>query len=211
MEIKNKEIAGFVRYVLEEFPEYGQVSSSRSGHYHPQDEYRPGGNRVHVARVVRVLEHLIRDDEGKAKFRTYKPLTQEEKDVLIAAAILHDINKVTPNGGATCGPNLISRELSRYFGRGWNRSQPWGLLLVELIAVHGGPFYKEVKVNKKRFTYDPENRLHRLLHLADFIASRNDISVNINKTTDQKNKVPFWKQRFMKWYLGRLYDDSQGK
>lgn len=199
IEIKNPELKEFILYSLEAHPTYGWVPSSRSGKYHPKDEYRPGGNAKHIQRVCRLLWDLIRDDAGKDKFRKHETFTDDEKDLLYAAAILHDMNKAVQSGKVAASPNIIAQDLRAKYGRGWHK-KPWTLPLVELVAVHGGAFYGSANVGRWTFTYDPNNKMHRTLHLADYVASRNYITID-TENPDRPNWVPRWKWWYMKRYL----------
>lgn len=207
VEITDPELKAFVSLCLERHPTYEKVPSSRGGKRHPKDEYVPYGNSLHIFRVVRILEDLIRDDEGKAEHRKHTPLTQDEKDVLRAAAIIHDLNKASNTGRVSAGPNMAANLLREVYGRGWHSQKPWALPLVELVAVHGGAFYPDAKVGRWTFVYNPENKLHRLLHTADYIASRTYIHTDVdNLVIEKKNWVPRWKWFFMRWYMKRLRD-----
>ena len=204
--IGNLEMRLFTEQALHHFWVYLWMPSTKGGGWHPRDEYRPGGNYLHVSRVLRVLEHLLRDDEGN-EHNPWPKLTEEEQDIRRVAVILHDINKITTKGRVSTGPNIIMTEFSRQYGRGWAKAHPWAETVVELVAVHGGAFYKDAEVNKRTIRYDPQNKLHRLVHLADFIASRNDIMVDFEAPFGVRNRRSRTEQKAMmrvvKWLAQR--------
>lgn len=81
--ITDDSIVSFVRSVLLKAEIFWSIPSSFSGKYHPQDEHGPGGNVLHTKRVVRVADIL---SESYA-------LSDDEKNVVIAACLLHDVTK----------------------------------------------------------------------------------------------------------------------
>jgi hypothetical protein len=182
----------FIDNALQHHWTYLWMPSTKGGRYHPADEYKPLGLYLHVRRVQRVLQHLIRSDDGKHETRSQAKmpheLTIEERDVLHAAVIIHDLNKITTSGSAAVGPALLMQELARQYGRGWGRNYWWAEQLLELVAVHGGAFYDATHTPHRDYVYDWNNRLHQYMHLADFIASRNDITVHVDRAFDQKHK-----------------------
>ena len=81
--IDDEGIKSFVRSLLLKASTFWEIPSSFSGRYHPPDEHGPGGNALHTKRVVRVAE-VISDSYA---------LSVEERDLIIAACLLHDITK----------------------------------------------------------------------------------------------------------------------
>lgn len=64
-------------------PEFWEIPSCFSGKYHPPDEHQPGGNVLHTKRVVHIIERLCASQDRD----------QLERDVAIAAGLLHDLCK----------------------------------------------------------------------------------------------------------------------
>lgn len=81
--ISSQQIRLFVRSVLLQAKIFWKIPSSFSGKHHPKDEHSAGGNVLHTRRVVNI---------AKVMAESYS-LNQEEKDVLFAACLLHDITK----------------------------------------------------------------------------------------------------------------------
>jgi len=82
--IEDMGIHSFVRSVLAKAaPSFWVIPSSFSGKYHPPDERGVAGNVLHTKRVVRIVNYIATAQERS----TY------DHDILIAAAILHDITK----------------------------------------------------------------------------------------------------------------------
>lgn len=81
--ISSVHIRGFVRSVLLKAEDFWVIPSSFSGKYHPIDEHGRGGNVLHTKRVVRAAKIIC---------ESYV-LDVEEKDMIYAACLLHDITK----------------------------------------------------------------------------------------------------------------------
>jgi len=84
--ILDENIKSFVRSILFKADIFWEIPSSFSGKHHPMDEHGVGGNVLHTKRSVRVAQVLC-DSHA---------LPQEEKDIVIAAILLHDITKGVP-------------------------------------------------------------------------------------------------------------------
>lgn len=84
--ILDENIKSFVRSILFKADIFWEIPSSFSGKHHPIDEHGVGGNVLHTKRSVRVAQVLC-DSHA---------LPQEERDIVIAAMLLHDITKGVP-------------------------------------------------------------------------------------------------------------------
>lgn len=81
--ISSTNIKSFVRSILLKSKDFWTIPSSFSGKYHPVDEHGVGGNVLHTQRVVRI---------AKIMCDSYV-LDREERDLIYAASILHDVTK----------------------------------------------------------------------------------------------------------------------
>lgn len=81
--INDSGIKQFVRSLLLKQTSFWLIPSSFSGLHHPPDERGASGNVLHTKRVVRVVMLLSNSQDRSTT----------EKDILIAAALLHDITK----------------------------------------------------------------------------------------------------------------------
>jgi len=80
--ISDSDIRELTAEILKKAPlRFWKRPSSSSGKYHPLDERGPGGAVVHTKRCVRVAEHLSRAFS----------LSSQDRDILIAAMIVHDV------------------------------------------------------------------------------------------------------------------------
>ena len=91
--IKDENIKSFVRSILMRCDDFWVIPSSFSGKYHPSDEHGPGGNVLHTKRVVRAAK-VLSDSYS---------LSEEDRDIVYAACILHDVTKGAKHGeGDSC-------------------------------------------------------------------------------------------------------------
>ena len=87
--IKDENIKSFVRSVLIRAKSFWVIPSSFSGKYHPSDEHNEGGNVLHTKRVVRAA-NVLSDSYS---------LSDEDRDIVYAACLLHDATKGTKIDG----------------------------------------------------------------------------------------------------------------
>jgi len=85
--IQSPSIKSFVRAILLQAKSFWTIPSSFSGKYHPSDEHNEGGNVIHTKRVVRASK-VICDSYS---------LSQNERDLVYAACLLHDVTKGISN------------------------------------------------------------------------------------------------------------------
>lgn len=90
--IEDLNIQHFVRSVLLRAGPFWDIPASFSGKHHPPDEAGPHGNVLHTKRVVRVAS-LICDAYGPALNTMIEYRVELVRDMVIAAAIIHDVTK----------------------------------------------------------------------------------------------------------------------
>ena len=171
-QIDDEGIKSFVRSLLLKASTFWEIPSSFSGRYHPPDEHGPGGNVLHTKRVVRVAE-VISDSYA---------LSIEERDLIIAACLLHDITKGIPSEEVgmfqydPMHPYTVNKFVSdciRYYKEYANDSHSSTLFISEenvqsilrLVRCHLGPWSPVPE------TY-PITYMDYIVHLADNIASK---------------------------------------
>lgn len=83
-EINELEIRRFVKEVLDNAPNgFWTIPCSGTGRYHPPENQGNGG----------LIRHLIKCIETAKDLCRYFGVTQEKKDIILAAVFLHDIKK----------------------------------------------------------------------------------------------------------------------
>jgi len=163
-EITDAGLRGFVEGVLARAPVYfWSVPASTTGRFHPPDEWLPGGLVLHTRRVARVALEIARGWK----------LSYEQKNILVAAALLHDVCKYGPGPrergelyGEHCeaGSRLV---LSVPAADGIPRQ-----LIAGLVYHHMGPF------GPGAWTPEERTPLELALFTSDYLAARPDLFAN---------------------------------
>jgi HD superfamily phosphohydrolase YqeK len=142
--------------------------ASSSGKYHKPDENGTDGQVIHTLRVCSIIEHLVRMEN----------IEEINRDILISSAILHDICKYGIEGQSehtlSEHPQLV-RSL-------WEKNLlvlphcDYDTRIISAILQHSGRW--------GGLPHPPPTHSGKLLHMADFIASRHNIEVDLNKAID---------------------------
>ena len=170
--INNIEVRTLVEKVLKKVSKnFFTAPASSSGKYHLADECQEGGLVLHTKRVVR-LAHEIYGLPWNSK-----ALPAICHDYLIAAALLHDCCKSGRNweGGHTVTehPLLAADLVLEVAGKEMATiAQP----IAATIRSHMGTGWYEVSWAKPELPA-PETVLQKLLHEADYLASKKHIEV----------------------------------
>ncbi len=139
--------------------------ASSTGKYHKEDENGAEGQVVHTLRVLAVSEHMVRMVD----------LNDLERDILISAASLHDICKYGVEGKSD---HTLSEhpQLVKSF---WEKNMlilpkcECDSQIIDTVLQHSGRW--------GGLPHPPPTKLGKLLHIADFISSKNNIYVDLNK------------------------------
>jgi hypothetical protein len=173
-QISDEKLRGFVAEFLDTtVPKYFyHVPASSSGKYHPSQDLGEGGLVRHTKAVVRVALDLLRCE-------LFVEDNSKNKDVAITACLLHDTFK---NGIEDSGHTILEHPLlaSETFYDIYtpivsnNEEFDKGEVIWLSIARHMGKW----NTNDKGETILPRpyNEYDKLVHLADYIASRKYIN-----------------------------------
>jgi len=140
-------------------------AASSTGKYHKVDENGAGGQVVHTLRVCAVVTHLVNMEK----------LSVIDRDVLLSAAILHDICKYGVDG-KTEHTLLEHPQLVVGLWESKKELLPFCFYdahIISVISQHSGRWTSEPILNP--------TALGKLLHIADFVASRHNIDVRLDK------------------------------
>ncbi len=181
--ISDDHIKSFVKSILLRADSFWTIPSSFSGKYHPADEHNEGGNLLHTKRVVRAAS-VISDSYS---------LSTEEKDIVFAACLLHDVTKgiqdadskyfhYDPMHPYTVGK--LVKKCQEYDKKYAGESQSSTLFISEetvqsilrLVRCHLGPWSPVPETV-------PITYLDMIVHLADNVASK------LHYLVDGKNVV----------------------
>ena len=169
----------FIIYCLENAPDYFYtVPASSSGKYHPTQDLGEGGLIRHTKAVVQVAMDLIRTEQFKIK-------GIDKKDDITSACILHDIikNGFTDSGKTVTEHPLLASEFIEQMYLQWDykeKSSIWTNknYIQYLIKSHMGIWNKDKEGNEILPLVGEYNPFGKLVHLADYIASRKYIDMN---------------------------------
>ena len=184
--IIDQNIKLFVRSILYRASDFWEMPASCSGKHHPPDERDVGGNVIHTKRVVRTA-CLISESYS---------LPQDEKDIVIAASLLHDITKAIkdettgkfkydPMHPYTVG--LFVKKCQEEDKNYASESQSSTLFLSEdsvqsilrLVRCHLGPWSPVPETT-------PITYLDMIVHIADNLASKMHIMIDGNNVIESR-------------------------
>jgi len=179
--IRNENIRNVIIKALYKFPDYfWDVPASSSGAHHPKTSLGRAGLVRHVKSVFAIAESLLTHPT------LYAELSEDEKDEVRAAIILHDSCKqgygVEPTHTMHTHP-LLPRQHLRPDDVDW---ELWDRICV-LIESHMGPWTKDSKGESDIVLPEPETTAQKLVHLCDYLASRKDIEVDVFNRVPQQN------------------------
>jgi 23S rRNA maturation-related 3'-5' exoribonuclease YhaM len=167
--IKNQQIRKFTESILHKIPEYFfSVPASSTGKYHPAYALGEGGLVRHTKAAVRIAVEM---------FRIGYKFTDDEKDMIVSALILHDTNK----SGAEKSEFTVHEHpvLIAEFAQ---KNKPADMddekvkIICGAIASHMGQWNTN-KYSKVTLPV-PSTVLQRYVHMCDYLASRKCLEFN---------------------------------
>ena len=164
--IQNEDYRMFIKFYLDNYvPNYfWEIGASSSGKYHPAFSQGDGGLVRHTKAVVLFAEELLR-------MSSYMYMSDEHKDYVIMACIVHD----------TCKYGRLSYDKEEYkthsIAAAFNVCGAWldyfntqpSEFFLSAIRCHMGQWSE--KENR------PFTNIDRCVHMADYMASRNFIDI----------------------------------
>jgi len=184
---ENEDIKNFANECIETIPNYfWNVGASSTGKYHPQYALGELGLARHTCALVRFLNHILSIDCYKNDF------TSRERDLLRVSGIMHDSRKSGDDEDYARNkftkfnhPILAANEIRTIIGFIPEEE-------VELVASTIESHMGQWNVDKKSKTVLPlpQNKYQKLLHLADYLASRKDIEILFDGYKTPKKETP---------------------
>ena len=184
--INSERIRNFVIWALSILPDYFfHVPASSTGKYHPKYALGEGGLVRHTMAAVRIANELFNN-------HTVQNFTDEEKDIIRAALILHDGVKHGAEGSgyttSTHPLDVIKWVENKYFSVDEDtltddvisvmEDGPWEEIS-DCIRTHMGEWNTDYKT-KEEVLPKPETVIQSFTHLCDYLASRKMLEVNFN-------------------------------
>ena len=159
--IKNDSTRASVREFIDKYvPDYFfHVAASSTGKYHPEYATGEGGLLRHTQAAVRIAAGMF----AITKFN------DTERDIIIAALILHDSFK---HGRLytkyTCAdhPVIAYREVLEYM-----QNCPYYTEIADAIHSHMGQWNRDYKT-KREIMPKPQTAIQKYVHTCDYLASR---------------------------------------
>ena len=178
--INDIEIRWSTRYILEILPDYFyEMPASTSGKYHPLFSLGDGGLVRHIKVACRILEEMFNN-------RAFGEYSDREKDLIRMALILHDGFKSgkTYSEHTVLEHPLLMAEFIKEQQENILLSKEEVNFVARLISTHMGPWTRD-KAGKEVLP-KPTTKEELLVHLCDYIASRNflDVSFENNEIID---------------------------
>lgn len=172
--IKNYKKKNDIKYLVSKLPDYFfEISASSTGKYHPDFASTSHGLVKHTKVAVRIAKELL-DNPGLNNF------TDDEKDIIIMALILHD----------GCKSGMVKEKYTRFDHPliicdliNENRSK-LSLndgevdLLTRVISSHMGIWNKDYNGNE--VLPIPKDKYQRFVHLCDYLSSKKFIDVKFD-------------------------------
>lgn len=172
--IKNDKKKNDIKYLVSKLPDYFfEIPASSTGKYHPDFASTSHGLVKHTKVAVRIAKELL-DNPGLNNF------TDDEKDIIIMALILHD----------GCKSGMVKEKYTRFDHPliicdliNENRSK-LSLndgevnLLTKIISSHMGIWNKDYNGNE--VLPIPKDKYQRFVHLCDYLSSKKFIDVKFD-------------------------------
>lgn len=146
------------------------VPASSSGKYHPKFSSGEGGLYRHTQMAFKVLNHILEVTD----------FTSYEKDMMRIAILMHDTRKCgsqedyEKNGSTLFEHPVLAGDVIRTFANEYEGAND----IARMVDRHMGRW--NTSKHSDFVLSIPEYRCEKVVHLADYIASRKDLFDNLN-------------------------------
>lgn len=186
--IVNEDIREFAKVLIEGLPPYiWEVGASSTGKYHPAYSLGVGGLMRHQIAVVRFLNFFFDLEQYKAQF------TSREMDLMRVAGLIHDGRK---SGEQTDyernkftkfdHPIQMANVIRSYEGKYLNHDEL--VFIAHCIESHMGQWNTDKKSSV--VLEKPKDGYQFFVHLADYLASRKDLTMAFDNIEQPKVEIP---------------------
>lgn len=186
---ENEDIKEFATVLLDNLPEYiWHVGASSTGKYHPAYSLGDGGLMRHQMAVVRFLNFFFELEQYNSK------IASRERDLMRLAALVHDGRKSGSQEDYEKSkftkfnhPILMADVVRSYDGQYLNHEE------IEVIANSISSHMGQWNTDKKSDVVlpKPNNGYAKLIHLADYLASRKCLTMDFDEYIVPSSKVEF--------------------
>lgn len=185
---ENDDIKEFTMVLLDNIPEYiWSVPASSTGKYHPQYSLGEGGLMRHQMAVVRFLNFFFELEQYNSK------LTSREMDLMRLAGLMHDGRKSGSQEDYEKSkytkfdhPLQMADVIRSYDGQYLNHDEIE--MVAEAISKHMGAWNTDRK--SSTVLPKPNDKFSRMLHVADYLASRKCLTMDFDNFVSAKIEIP---------------------
>lgn len=160
-------IKKFLISCIDRFPDYFWEAPASNSKYHPDDERKPGGLVLHVRRLCKLTEDMVR----------LHGLNLWERDILLASCVLHDsfargIPPRVSNGSDPFHPVYVqyqfpfNADADRFIERRVYEE------IMECVSSHQGPWSPNLMLTSNR-------KLPVIFQTIDYIGSREHVKIEL--------------------------------
>ncbi len=183
--ITNSDIKEFAMVLLEDMPDYiWHIGASSTGKYHPTYSLGEGGLMRHQIAVVRFLNFFFELEQYNSK------LTTRQMDLMRVAGLLHDGRKSGSQQDYEASkytrfnhPLLMADEIRKYDGKYLDHEEIE--FIADVVSKHMGQWSEDRKSNV--VLPKPNDRFSRMLHVADYLASRKCLTMDFTGYIEPKS------------------------
>jgi hypothetical protein len=182
--LNNSDIRLFGIRLLSNVPEYFfHIPASSSGKYHPVGDLGEGGLVRHSIAVKRMLTHLL-EPNG------YYEFTDRQKELLQLAALFHDCMKSGTQEDYEKNPHtkflhpILAANFIMYCACLYEFPYEDAVFMASAIASHMGQW--NTSKHESGLLPLPKEPHQKVLHLADYLASRQDINMVIEEEEEEE-------------------------
>ena len=173
---ENEDIKEFAITLLDDMPDYiWHVGASSTGKYHPAYSLGEMGLMRHQVAVVRFLNFFLELEQYNSK------LSNRERDLIRLAGLVHDGRKSGSQEDYEKSkytrfnhPVLMADVIRSFDGKYLNHDEIE--LVADTIARHMGQWNTDKKSSEE--LPKPNNKYARMVHVADYLASRKCLSMD---------------------------------
>lgn len=185
--IVNEDIREFATILVEGLPNYiWEVGASSTGKYHPQYSLGLGGLMRHQIAVVRFLNYFF-------ELEQYATIGSRKFDLMRVAGLVHDGRKSGEQADYEKSkytkfdhPIQMANVIRNYDGQYLNHDE------IEFIAHCVESHMGSWNTDKKSSVVlpKPEDVYQHFVHLADYLASRKDLTMAFDNIEQPKTELP---------------------
>ena len=175
---ENEDIKEFAVVLLDNLPEYiWHVGASSTGKYHPAYSLGEAGLMRHQLSVVRFLNFFLELEQYGSK------LTSRERDLIRLSGLVHDGRKsgsqedYEKSKYTRFNHPMLMADVVRSFD-GKHLSNEEIELVADTISRHMGQWNTDKKTNIE--LPKPNNKFARMVHVADYLASRKCLTMDFS-------------------------------